>query len=133
MTFIRIIFRQPRRRLLLGALAVLAVVGFGVSSVSPHPLKTKLVPKIKQSYPSVVVQQTTDFQVRQIVTPPSTEYDKDGRHIVTSSTTKSPYKPDRFYLENGIVVLKEQWFEPSVYPYPEEAYLKIYAFGSWRP
>jgi hypothetical protein len=83
-------------------------------------------PAVQQPYPAIKIGQTTSQQLQDQVGQPYTEYTDNSYQIQTQQTAKSPYKPDQFYLKNGVVVLKDQWFEPTIYYYAEKDLLQQY-------
>ena len=109
---------------LIFTLLVVAVVGFfwwQRQEVQHAP-----VPTTDQAYPSIINGLTTEFQLQQIVGQPYSEFDQDGWHIETIASAKSPYQPDRFYLKNNVVEMKEQWYEPSVFVYKSSDFIQKY-------
>lgn len=84
------------------------------------------IPADNQPYQAIEVGKTTQQQLIDQVGSPYSEYDKDGYRVVSQKSSKSPYRPDLFYIKDSTVVLKEQWYEPSVYYVAEADFLQPY-------
>lgn len=79
-----------------------------------------------QAYPSIIVGQTTSSQLTEQLGSPYTSYTTNAYKIQSQKTAKSPYKPDLFYIKDDVVVLKEEYFEPTIYYYAEKDALAKY-------
>lgn len=70
-------------------------------------------------YAAVIPGKSSEHQLLAIIGSPYTEFEDRGLKILTVKSSLSPYHPDRFYLDGGEVVMKEQWFDPSLYYFSE--------------
>jgi hypothetical protein len=77
-----------------------------------------------QAYPAIIAGTTTSEQLEAQVGKPYTTYKLDSYEIKTQKTPRSPYKPDLFYIKDDVVVMKEEYFEPSIYFYAEDTATK---------
>lgn len=94
-------------------LLLLVTAGYFIAKLyAPKP-----VPANDQPYSAITPGKTTSTQLNAQIGKPYTNYDDGGYTVKTQQSNKSPYQPDRFYIKDGVVVMKEQWFEPTVYYY----------------
>jgi hypothetical protein len=99
--------------ILIVVIAVLAWLAF--TQLSPGLTAVK-----DQAYPAIKVGSTTTQQLDQQLGSAYTSYTQNEYHIKSQKSPRSPYKPDLFYIKDGVVVMKEEWFEPTVYYYAEK-------------
>lgn len=119
------VFKQRRRivALAVGIICAAGLAGAGWWLVMSH---SSGIPADKQPYPAMQIGKATPQQLHDQVGDSYTTYSSNGYHVESQQTDKSPYKPDLFYFQNGKLVMKEQWYEPTIYYVAESHFLEQY-------